>query len=616
MSDIFLSYSHQDADFMKRLRDYLRANSFEVWTDENLEPGSEAWTFEVQQALGQAHCLTVILSPDAARSIWVERELALAQALTLPIFPILLRGDERTSVPLRLISHQRIDATLNQGQALAALAEALYRHMATVIQQSPAATAIEPELKKTDPAPAAKPSPAELTRVVAKVGQADFRTIAEAIQRSPEGAQILVKPGLYRESLVLDRPVEIVGDGPLSDIVIETANQGCLIMQTDYAEVRGLTLRKRKGAQGDDYFAVDIAQGRLVLENCDITSDSLACIAIYGAATDPVIRRCRIHDGKAGGVFLYNNCQATLEDCDIFGNGLSAIEIKDGSTPTIQRCRVHDGKQGGIYFQEGGQGQVIDCDIYANTLAGLEIQTGSNPTVEHCRMYGGKAGGIFVWQNGQGIINDCDVYENELAGIEIKAGGAPAISRCTVHHGRTGGLFVWQGGLGLLTDCDISANTLAGVQISEAGNPTLRHCRICESKAGGVFVYEDGLGTLEDCDIARNALAGMEIKQGSNPLVQHCEIHGGQTGGVFVWENGLGTFVDCDIYENAYSGIEVRTGGHPTVRESRINRNTFQAIYVHDQGAATVENCNLTENTAGAWFIENGSKVTKRGNQE
>jgi F-box protein 11 len=41
--------------------------------------------------------------------------------------------------------------------------------------------------------------------IVARVGPAHYRTIGDAIRAAQPGAEILVRPGLYRESLVLDK---------------------------------------------------------------------------------------------------------------------------------------------------------------------------------------------------------------------------------------------------------------------------------------------------------------------------------------------------------------------------------------------------------------------------
>ena len=108
-----------------------------------------------------------------------------------------------------------------------------------------------------------------------------------------------------------------------------------------------LQLSKISQTGGDKWYAVDISQGRLDLEGCDITSTSNACVAIHGGA-DPRLRRNRIHDGKQGGVFVYENGLGTLEDNEIFGNAYSGVQIKSGGNPTLRRNRIHDGKQGGV----------------------------------------------------------------------------------------------------------------------------------------------------------------------------------------------------------------------------------------------------------------------------
>jgi pectin methylesterase-like acyl-CoA thioesterase len=95
---------------------------------------------------------------------------------------------------------------------------------------------------------------------VAQTGGGDFRSIAKALSAVPEGATIKVRPGLYRESLVLDKDVEIIGEGERAEIVLETTGAHCITMATDRAIVRNLTLRQRS-QQSDEKGCVYIPQG-------------------------------------------------------------------------------------------------------------------------------------------------------------------------------------------------------------------------------------------------------------------------------------------------------------------------------------------------------------------
>ena len=46
-------------------------------------------------------------------------------------------------------------------------------------------------------------------------GRGDFTTVSAAIKAAKPGDRILVRPGLYEEGLVVDKPLEILGDGPV-----------------------------------------------------------------------------------------------------------------------------------------------------------------------------------------------------------------------------------------------------------------------------------------------------------------------------------------------------------------------------------------------------------------
>ena len=54
------------------------------------------------------------------------------------------------------------------------------------------------------------------------VGGDTYATIGEAIRNASPGAKISVKPGTYRESLTIDKPMEIFSDGPVDQTIVES----------------------------------------------------------------------------------------------------------------------------------------------------------------------------------------------------------------------------------------------------------------------------------------------------------------------------------------------------------------------------------------------------------
>lgn len=93
----------------------------------------------------------------------------------------------------------------------------------------------------------------------------EFKSIAEAIKQARSGAKITIYPGTYAENVILDRPVTLKRElGESGRVVIESTEGSCILMKTDRAELKGLTLRNLGGTKGGEYFGVEVQQGELV----------------------------------------------------------------------------------------------------------------------------------------------------------------------------------------------------------------------------------------------------------------------------------------------------------------------------------------------------------------
>ena len=190
-----------------------------------------------------------------------------------------------------------------------------------------------------------------------------------------------MRPGVYKEGLVIDKPLEIVGDGSLEEIIVEAEGADAVLFKTTMGRLVNLTLRQ---AGGGEWFGVDIAQGRLELEACDISSESLACVAIHGGAA-PSLKRNRIHDGKQSGVFVYENGQGILEENDIAGNARAGVTIKTGGNPTLRGNRINKNGYEAVWVYEGGVGTLEDNDLRENARGAWDIAADSEPNVHRAR---------------------------------------------------------------------------------------------------------------------------------------------------------------------------------------------------------------------------------------
>ncbi|MFL5243997.1 MAG: right-handed parallel beta-helix repeat-containing protein [Gemmataceae bacterium] len=456
----------------------------------------------------------------------------------------------------------------------------------------------------------AEPAP---TLTVSSKGDAGFKTIIAAIRKAPAGARIVIRPGLYQEGLALEKPVELIGDGPRQDIIIENPDSHCISVQTSRASVRGLTLRSLGAAKGNKRSAVYLAQGSLVLEECTLSSDTLAALSVVGPAARAVIRRCCLSDSRTNGILVADYADASIEDCEFLGNGESGLLIRNEANPTVRHCRFHDGKMFGFMADQGGRGTIEDCEFSHNEAAGVEI-SGGHPLIRNCRFLDEKIG-VLAFSEGAGIVENCQFARNGI-GVLIAEKANPVIKGCEIRDGLIYGVSAKQKGRGTVESCNIHGCAKADVDIIEASIPIIRHCQVHDSPQFGIFVHAGGVGAIEECEIFGHGLAAIAVSEEGNPFVRQCRLRDGKKFGLSVQLKGQASVVDCDISGNMLSGVLIRTGGNPVIRRCKIHGNEAEAVRVLERGAGTFERCDLTGNSKGPWQVDNTSRVQKHGNSE
>ena len=107
MSFVFVSYSREDGAYVKRLAKRLPRLGIPVWFDRHMG-AADVFPETTQQRLDAAAAVVVIVSPNAAGSRWVQRELYYATAIGKRIFPFEL---VESPPHLMLADIQRVDVT-------------------------------------------------------------------------------------------------------------------------------------------------------------------------------------------------------------------------------------------------------------------------------------------------------------------------------------------------------------------------------------------------------------------------------------------------------------------------------------------------------------------------
>jgi WD40 repeat protein len=99
MTDVFISYSRKDSEFVRTLQAALAAEGRDAWVDWEDIPLTADWRAEIQAAIEGAESFVFVLSPDSLASRVCADELGHAVANNKRLLPVIRREVDAAEVP-------------------------------------------------------------------------------------------------------------------------------------------------------------------------------------------------------------------------------------------------------------------------------------------------------------------------------------------------------------------------------------------------------------------------------------------------------------------------------------------------------------------------------------
>lgn len=170
-----------------------------------------------------------------------------------------------------------------------------------------------------------------------RAGPGGFPSIGEALRAASPGDDIRVAPGRYRETLVVDRPVRVVGE---PGAVIDGGGRGDVItVAAPGASIEGMVITGSGRRLEEDHAGVKVRADRVVL------------------------RRNRL-EGNVHGIYLLSVSGAVVEGNEIEGDPRRAMEDRgdgihlfDSHGNVLRKNRIRRARDG-VYLDSSGNNRV------------------------------------------------------------------------------------------------------------------------------------------------------------------------------------------------------------------------------------------------------------------
>jgi F-box protein 11 len=437
----------------------------------------------------------------------------------------------------------------------AAIREAMRESPPRVEVSAPEVPRLEtPTQELTRLLPSENKVPSRKILIVGKGGKANCLSIRVALRLAERGTQIVVQPGIYKESLVVDKDVEILGEGDPSEIILESPKGPCLLVKTEGATIQGLTLRKA-ATEGDENPLVHVQSGKHSIRQCAFHSESGAGLILEGQGTLGTLDQCSFTGGSRLGVKVGPGASLSAAHCRWEGKSRQALLVDSNASATLSHPVFLKGEGLAIAVRSQGQLQVEDGFIEDCLAGGIEADAEARINLIRTRITNSIYAGVLVMEKGQAILEGCEITGHGAAGVHAVEGASLELRQCRLHDNPGFGLSVMDRALARLDACEIHQNGRAGLLIHGGGTAQLKTCKVFDGQSLGVVCAPKGRGVLEACEIYGNVQSGAKVEPGGSLLLVQCVLRDGQDTGLLLFEDAEATLEQCVVHRNARGGI-------------------------------------------------------------
>ncbi len=351
---------------------------------------------------------------------------------------------------------------------------------------------------------------------VSASGGGDYRSIADAIYAADPGTTIEIGPGIYNEALVVDKPLQFIGVGDVTQIVISTDAGDPFLWSAASGRIENLTVQQTGTGP---YSAITFTGGAADVIGNDLTSQGYAAMTVQGGA-NPTVTSNTLHDGAASGFYIAGDgTTGSFTKNSVFGNAYSGFEISLNAAPAVLENIIRDNVQSGIFISEGASGVYANNQLNGHGLAAIFVNNGSRPEVKNNIITGNKTSGIVVADGGLGVYVGNLIVGNAEAGVQVLRGANPDMRDNTIKNGDQAGVVINEDGKGRFNGNTITGNGQAGVLTLNGGNAIFKNNTITFNAYAAIEVQSGGSGIFTGNDLSSNGRGGFEILDGAGSIV-------------------------------------------------------------------------------------------------
>ncbi|WP_165986072.1 right-handed parallel beta-helix repeat-containing protein [Streptomyces sp. YIM 98790] len=522
------------------------------------------------------------------------------------------------------------------------------------------------------------PVEAEVTLRVAPRGRSAHRGIARALAAAPPGAvvAVLVAPGAYDETLVLDRRITLCAEeGPgtvtvrapagAAGPVLTVAAPGCLVAGlvlhgadpgepvlrvTDAAGLLMedcLLVRGRITVEGSAAPPPGAAAGRVPGTPRDLldadtpsspsspSSPALSASAspaafpaaapapalapgLAAALDDPtgggvlVLRRTRLRDARHAALHLDGDARARLEEVALESVDGLGIVLAGDTRLSADGLLLRGVSGSALRTRGAARLAVRDGRLLAPGRSGVLAQDRSAVLLEGCRLTSPGRSGVQAEHDAGAVLEDCRI--ETPGGSALAAAGRARLEAadCRLLRPAANGLVALDDAEAALDGTTVTGSGYSAVHLADRARARLHACRLGGAAEHALAVTDRAAVEAEDCTVEGPAMAGVQVDAEARAALHGTLVDGGEHG-VRLLSAEQCTLTDCTVRGQRRSGVELGSGADAMLTGVRIAATGSAGLVVNAGARLSMEGGGVAGTRGTGLVLWQGAEARVRG---
>ena len=470
-------------------------------------------------------------------------------------------------------------------------------------------------------------APAQATIYVGDCDEAGLTTISEAIEKANENETIIVCEGIYRENVVIDKPLILKASGNVTIEAIDADDfvvwlKANNVVFSGFNVTRGLfgiTLDNVRGcriennrvfANGDTGIGLEDSSWNEVINN--VANKNLAGIVLIGSNNN-TIKDNTASENEYTGIYLENSSRNEVSN-NIFNNkNLYGIVLFRSNNTIIKDNTASENKCTGLYLQYSSRNEVsnniINKNLYGivlfrsnNTIIkdntasengnwGIYLEDSSRNEVSNNIINKNGCGIVLIGSNNT-IIKDNTAYENRGWGIYLQYSSRNAVSNNIINKNGDA-IVLFRSNNTIIKDNTASENKCTGLYLQYSSRNEVSN-NIINKNLYGIVLFRSNNTIIKDNTASENGMKGIDLQYSSRNEVSN-NIFNKNLYGIVLFRSNNTIIKDNTASENGKKGIDLEDSARNEVSNNIFNKN-FNNIILIGSNNNNISNNNIVNN--------------------